>query len=211
MTKLKAYLTGIGTGVLLTLTLIWSLSARDLRLASSVSAAGPIGLPASPPAQGGSDETAPPLDIGKGPTAPAASITNSVATLYFAPQDSDATGTVVAVMNTEAFTQSIAINGYGSGALGYALIVKVGPRSVVHLVTDSLAASPPPSFSDSIVTNFTDFTEYATIDVPRGVRLDGYIVFNPGTGTIDPRADQGAIPLRFSTDITSLLLPAIMR
>jgi hypothetical protein len=82
---------------------------------------------------------------------------------------------------------------------------------VVHLLSDSVAAAPPPSFANSVVTNFTDFTTYATLDVPPGVRFDGYLIFNPGTGTVDPRADQGAIPLRFSADPLTVLLPAVAR
>jgi hypothetical protein len=74
-----------------------------------------------------------------------------------------------------------------------------------------VAASPPPSFANSIVTNFTDFTTYATLEVPQGVKVDGYLVFNPGTGTVDPRLDQGAIPLRFSIDPYAVMLPAVSR
>jgi hypothetical protein len=37
------------------------------------------------------------------------------------------------------------------------------------------------------------------------------VLFNPGTGTVDPRLDQGAIPLRFSTDPATLFLPAVQK
>jgi hypothetical protein len=81
----------------------------------------------------------------------------------------------------------------------------------VHLLSDAAAAAPPPSFANSVVTNFTDFTTYATLDVPAGVKIDGYVVFNPGIGVVDPRLDQGGIPLRFSIDPYAVFMPTISR
>lgn len=49
-----------------------------------------------------------------------------------------------------------------------------------------------------IVTNFTDFTHTAMLLLPNGVKVDGYVEWNPGTGTIDPRAAAARVPLRFS-------------
>jgi hypothetical protein len=43
--------------------------------------------------------------------------------------------------------------------------------------------------------------------LPKGVKAEGYVVFNPGTGVVDPRQDQGAIPLRFSTDPAKVFMP----
>lgn len=34
-------------------------------------------------------------------------------------------------------------------------------------------------------------------------------MFNPGTGVVNPRLDQGAVPLRFSTDPATLFLSAV--
>jgi hypothetical protein len=41
------------------------------------------------------------------------------------------------------------------------------------------------------------------------VKAEGYVLFNPGT--VDSRKDQGAIPLRFSTDPETLFLPTVNR
>jgi len=41
--------------------------------------------------------------------------------------------------------------------------------------------------------------------------VEGYTLFNPGTGTVDPHKDQGAIPLRFSTDPASVFLPSVQK
>jgi hypothetical protein len=44
-----------------------------------------------------------------------------------------------------------------------------------------------------------------------GLHAEGAVVFNPTTSTIDPRADQGAIPLRFSSDPPTIFLPTIIK
>lgn len=81
----------------------------------------------------------------------------------------------------------------------------------MRLASDSIASAPPPSWATPapIITNFTDFTYFASLSLPNGVKAEGYTLFNPGTGVVDPRADQGAIPLRFSTDPATLFLPII--
>jgi hypothetical protein len=40
--------------------------------------------------------------------------------------------------------------------------------------------------------------------------VEGYTLYNPGTGVVDPRLDQGAVPLRFSTDPATLFLPSVL-
>ena len=81
------------------------------------------------------------------------------------------------------------------------------PSVFPNLTSDSIASSPPPIWTgpsggnpsgvDPIITNFTDFTYFASLSLPKKVYVDGYTLFNPGTGVVDPRIDQGAIPLRF--------------
>jgi len=162
-------------------------------------------------ADAGSDESPPTDRSVDGPTEPTAPNVGSTTLVYFSLQDNDANATVVTLYNTSAVTQTVVVKGYtASGSFG-TWKVDVGPSNLVHLVSDSVAASPPPSWSNSVVTNFTDFTTYATLDVPADVKVDGYVVLNPGTGTVDPRADQGAVPLRFSTDPLAVFLPTISR
>ncbi len=151
--------------------------------------------------QAASDEV-PPVFVQDGGAESAAVIAAATLTtnVFFVPADSDGTGTVVALYNATAVSKNVVVNGFvAGGVLGYSLTVAVPAGTTLRLVSDSLAATPPPSWANSVVTNFTDFINYVRLTVPKGVRLDGYTIFNPGTGTIDPRADQGAIPLRFST------------
>jgi hypothetical protein len=61
-----------------------------------------------------------------------------------------------------------------------------------------------------VITNFTDFTYYASLSLPKGVKVEGFYLYNSGTGTVDPRADQGGLPIRFSTDPATVFLPLAM-
>jgi hypothetical protein len=130
--------------------------------------------------------------------------------VYFAPQDNDANATVLVLFNTTSVTQTVTIQAFAASGTHTNFNVVVGGNKVVHAVSDSVIASPPPSFANSVVVNFTDFTTYAVMTIPVGIKFDGYLIFNPGTGTVDPRADQGAIPLRFSADPLTVLLPTVL-
>lgn len=158
------------------------------------------------------DETQPPSAP---PTAKAANVAplalpapNPGETLaYFFPTDNDATGTVMYLVNTDSVAHVVQLRGFAyNGVLVYSLNINIDAFHMLRLASDSIAAAPPPSWASStggapapIITNFTDFTYFASISLPKGVKVDGYVIFNPGTGTVDPRKDQGAIPLRFLT------------
>ena len=126
---------------------------------------------------------------------------------WFFPSDNDATATVMYLLNTDTVAHIVALRGYSQkGVLVYSLNINIDATSMLRLASDSIA-TPPPSWSagsctsckDPVIVNFTDFTYFASISLPKGVKVDGYVIFNPGTGTVDPRADQGAIPLWFMT------------
>jgi hypothetical protein len=126
---------------------------------------------------------------------------------YFFPSDNDATATVLYLLNTDSVAHTVPLRGYGAdGTLVYSLNIALPATSMRRLASDSIVSNPPPSWGsptdpnipDPIITNFTDFTFFASLSLPRGVKVDGYTLFNPGTGVVDPRQDQGAIPLRFT-------------
>jgi hypothetical protein len=132
--------------------------------------------------------------------------------LYFIPTDNDATATVLYLYNTDSVAHIVALRGYSyNGVLVYSLNINVGAYSFLRLASDSIAAAPPPSWATPapIITNFTDFTYIASIELPRGVKVEGYTIYNPGTGVVDPRSDQGETPLRFSTDPATIFLPVV--
>jgi hypothetical protein len=120
---------------------------------------------------------------------------------------------VLFLYNTDPVSHIVALRGYNyNGVLGYSLNINIAANSVLRLSSDSIAAAPPPSWATPapIITNFTDFTYLGSLSLPKGVKVEGYILFNPGTGTVDPRQDQGAIPLRFSTDPATVFLPSVL-
>jgi hypothetical protein len=124
-------------------------------------------------------------------------------TVYFIPTDNDATATDIYLYNTTDSAQIVALRGFSyNGVLVYSLNINVGATSFLRLASDSIASAPPPSWATPapIITNFTDFTYFASLSLPPGVKAEGYTLFNPGTGVVDPRADQGAIPLVFQTE-----------
>jgi hypothetical protein len=132
--------------------------------------------------------------------------------VYFVPTDNDATATVLFLYNTSAVPHTVALRGFNyDGAMVYAQNISIGASSFLRLTSDTVVAAPPPSWATPapVTINFTDFTYFASLSLPKGVKVEGYVLFNPGTGTVDPRKDQGAIPLRFSTDPATLFLPAV--
>ncbi|MCA9916833.1 MAG: hypothetical protein KC445_02730 [Anaerolineales bacterium] len=167
----------------------------------------------TPFSSGGSDEE-PPADFVLRGDAVAALATPvpGETQVYFIPTDNDATATVLYLYNTDTVAHIVALRGYSyNGVLVYSLNINVGATSFLRLSSDSIAAAPPPSWATPapIITNFTDFTYFASLSLPKGVKVEGYVLFNPGTGVVDPRQDQGAIPLRFSTDPPTLFLPNV--
>jgi hypothetical protein len=182
------------------------------RLAAGPTAVRPTSTPTPPPVSGAGDDELPPANL-----AVRADTVNVLPTpipgetlVYFVPTDNDATATVLYLYNTDTVAHIVALRGFSyNGVLVYSLNINVGATSFLRLASDSIAAAPPPSWATPapIITNFTDFTYFASLSLPRGVKAEGYTLFNPGTGVVDPRADQGAIPLRFSTDPATLFLP----
>jgi hypothetical protein len=160
----------------------------------------------------GSDEVPPEVLAAGGDTADVLPTSVPGNTMqYFIPTDNDASATVLYLYNTSTVTQTVPLRGFSyNGVVVYSLNISIKPTSFLRLSSDSIAAAPPPSWATPapIITNFTDFTYFASVDLPSGVKVEGYTLFNPGTGVVDPRADQGSVRLRFSTDLASLLSTA---
>ena len=63
--------------------------------------------------------------------------------------------------------------------------------------------------SRSNFVNFTASSAYAEMDLPLGVKADGFVVWNCGTSW-DPEAENETLPLRFSTDPATVFLPSVL-
>ena len=218
---------GMLTGILLTFAFLWNGSNRsaqaDLNIAQEASTPVPNGsltdegaVNGAPQLDNSSDEI-PPADYSADNPSPKFVLPTPIpgeTLVYFVPTDNDATATVLYLYNTDTVAHVVALRGFNyDGAMVYAQNINIGASSFLRLVSDSVAAAPPPSWATPapITTNFTDFVYFGSLSLPTGVKVEGYTLFNPGTGTVNPRADQGAIPLRFSTDPNTVFLPSVQR
>ena len=221
MRKFSILFVGIIFGFILTLAFLWRGLANGVQAQSADAtsqapwtttdegAIQPEMLP------GSGDETMP-APLGVAPQSPDVLPTPipGETQVFFVPTDNDATATVLYLYNTDTVAHIVALRGFSyNGLVVYSLNINIGATSFLRLASDSIASAPPPSWATPapIITNFTDFTYYAMLSLPNGVKVEGYTLFNPGTGVVDPRQDQGAIPLRFSTDPATLFLPAVKK
>jgi hypothetical protein len=224
MKRLGLIFLGMIAGIVLVVSLLWSSSngsvLAESRLASQFDAGTPtatilfsdegaVNTTPQPPV--GGDDELPQAGFASQPQAPSFILPTPIpgeTQVYFVPTDNDATATVLYLYNTDSISHTIALRGFNyDGAMVYAQNINVQASSFLRLVSDSVAAAPPPSWATPapITTNFTDFVYFASLSLPNGVRVEGYTLFNPGTGVVNPRLDQGAIPLKFTTDPATLL------
>lgn len=134
--------------------------------------------------------------------------------VYFTWADSTSTATVLNLINTDSVAHSVTLRGYSySGVLLASTNFNLAAASFQRLVSDDVALSAPASWKTPIpyVTSFGDSVAYASLSLQKGVKVDGYTLFNAATGTVDPTISQGAIPLRFSADAYSIFVPDISR
>ena len=225
MKKFSLIVVGVIAGIILTVSLLWTgsnssvlaqfepaLQSVTATPTAFLSGAGAAVLTLQPAI---GDDELPPAGIGSQPQAPSFVLPTPIpgeTQVFFVPTDNDATATVLYLYNTDVVDHVIALRGFNyDGAMVYAQNITVPASSFRRLISDLVAAAPPPSWATPapITTNFTDFTYLASLSLPNGVKVEGYTLYNPGTGTIDPRVDQGEIPLRFSTDPLALFLPIV--
>lgn len=127
--------------------------------------------------------------------------------LYFVQSDHEASTTCLFFMNASNMPQTAILTGFdAAGVPSGTWSVPISAGSAMRACSDSLAASPPPSWAGMIVTNFTDSTAYVRASLPAGVQIDGFIA-NTGTSTYDPRVSTNTVELRFSPNVarTSVL------
>ena len=118
--------------------------------------------------------------------------------LHFAPQDSDGNATCLDLYNTSSTAATVQIRGFDDSGLSYLLNLNVAAGALVRACSDSVVADPPPSWANVVIVNFTDFVLRAEISLPPNVKVDGFVLWNPGTGTVDPRTtSSNFLNLRF--------------
>jgi hypothetical protein len=216
MRKSGLVITGISLGVILTLAFLWTGFARHAQ--AQLENGTPLGTPTFDEGGGQSNLSSDAVDENlsgatiNSPQSPGILPTPipGETLVYFVPTDNDASATVLYLYNTDTVAHIVAMRGFSyNGVLVYSLNINVNATSMLRLASDSVVSAPPPSWATPapIITNFTDFTYFASLSLPPGVEVEGYTLFNPGTGVENPRQDQGAIPLVFSPDPASLFTP----
>ncbi len=121
--------------------------------------------------------------------------------VQFTPQDNDVNATCLFLYNTSAVAATAQIRGYDQGVLGYISNIALAAGAMVRACSDSLAATPPPSWAAMQIVNFTDFSQRAEITLPPFVKVEGYVLWNGATGVVDPRAtDSNFLRLRIESN-----------
>src|SRR4030042_4650755 len=164
MKKNRLLFFGLTIGIFLVFGFLMLGSIQNTLAESSTTNSSNAGITETPSFAIGSDEILPP-DLGEGVVSLSVLPTPipGETLVYFATTDSDATATVMYLLNTDSVAHTVALRGYNySGMLGYSLYINIAASSLVRLSSDSIAASPPPSWSTPapIITNFTDFTYF---------------------------------------------------
>ena len=139
---------------------------------------------------------------------PSANAPQDVSTrpVYFAPQDENTSTIVLFLYNTTSLTQTVPLRTYQlNGSLTISTTVSVPPNDLLRIDADSVSTVSA-SWSNYMLVNFTTFSAYARMDLPDGVKVDGYVAWDT-TGVYDPLTALQTLPLRFSSDPLTVFLP----
>jgi hypothetical protein len=133
-----------------------------------------------------------------------------VATIYFTPQDENTSTTVLFVYNTGNDDALVRLRTYTSAGYGHLdETVAVPAGELVRICGDEVSTTSS-AWDDAVVISFSNASAYGRLDLPAGVKAEGYVVWN-GTLTYDPRAAVPVLPLRFSTDPATVFMPLVQR
>jgi hypothetical protein len=115
--------------------------------------------------------------------------------VYFFPQDTGDTTTVVRVANTTNSRVKVWLFAYDADGLStvYGWLI-LGPAETNILCSDNIYTY---AIYNTSVWNFATATVYAKLILPPGVVVDGYVVWNSAT-PYDTDVGAHTVPLRFS-------------
>jgi hypothetical protein len=140
----------------------------------------------------------------------ARALTVPVSTVYFTPQDENTNTTVLFLYNTNPVTATVSLDTYYlNGSLTLSTTIAVPPNSLVRICGDAVSTISS-SWQNVVLVNFTTFSTYAKMTLPAKVKAEGFVVWDT-TGIYDPLVSLQTLPLRFSTDTATLMLPIISR
>jgi hypothetical protein len=117
--------------------------------------------------------------------------------VYFTPQDENTSATVLFLYNTNDITKTVGLQTfYTNGSLTLDTTVLVPANGMVRICSDTVSTVSA-SWADYVLVNFTTFSAWAKLTLPKGVKAEGYVVYNP-SGVYDPLTEAQMLPLRFS-------------
>lgn len=118
--------------------------------------------------------------------------------VFFTPQDENTSVTVMFFTNTTNANRTVRITTYRlDGSVFIDTTINVPARGLVRIAADPVSTISA-SWQDTILVNFTTFSAYGRLVLPRGVFAEGYVAWNGGA-TYDPLDVVPTLPLRFWT------------
>lgn len=143
-----------------------------------------------------------------------AAATSGDVLLWFTPEDGNYSSTVLFLYNTADAAATVSVKGYSStGGLMLSSTLSIPARNLVRICSDSVAAVVPPlppSWSSTVLWNFTDSATYASLSMPPTVHIQGYVAWTDA-GSFDPNGMSPKVSLRLSADPLSVFLPSVTR
>jgi hypothetical protein len=122
--------------------------------------------------------------------------------VYFTPQDENTSATVIFLYSTNATATTVGLQSFNlDGSLVIDTTISVPAHGLVRICSDTVSTASA-SWANSVLVNFTTFSTYAIMTLPRGVKAEGFVVYNP-SGTYDPLTETQMLPLRFSVKATT--------
>ena len=122
--------------------------------------------------------------------------------VYFTPQDENTSTTVLFLYNTNDVDQTVGLQTfYLDGSTTIDTTILVPANGLVRICGDSVSSASA-SWQNVVLVNFTTFSTYAKLILPKGVKAEGYVAYDP-SGTFDPLTEAQMLPLRFSVKQTT--------
>lgn len=120
-------------------------------------------------------------------------------TVYFTPQDEDTSCTVLFLYNTSNVDATVPLQTfYLNGSLTINTTIPVSAHNLVRICSDSVSTIAA-SWQTPLLINFTDFSTYAQMTLPPGVKVEGYVAWN-GANPYDPLVAMPTLELGFSSE-----------
>jgi hypothetical protein len=140
-------------------------------------------------------------------------VSASNATIWFTPEDTNDTTTLIFLYNPTASEATVSMVGYSkTGAQTISASIQVPANNLVRITSDAISSADlPPSWASAIFWNFTDSAVYAKLVLPTTVHIQSYVAWAGNSGSYDPNNTGPKVPLRLSSDPATVFLPAVMR